>query len=649
MALLLAGVLAALALPRLPQAPYLLTLGGGLALAGAAGWSLTAAPVRLDLGAVAPFARLLLRLDGLAAFFLLGIAGLTAAVSVYALGYVDRRHYGEPVVGAAFCAFVAAMAGVVLADGVFSFLLCWELMSLASFLLVMHDHQQAAVRRAGFIYIAMTHAGAAFLVAAFLLLAAATGSLTFDGFRSPAPGLDDLTRNGAFLLFLVGFAAKAGAIPLHVWLPRAHPVAPSHVSALMSGVMVKTALYALLRVAADLLAPGPEGWGWLVLAMGAVSAVLGVLYALMERDLKRMLAYSTVENVGIVLLGIGGYLVLAARGMGGPAGLALAAALFHALNHTAFKGLLFLGAGAVQRAAGTRDMERLGGLIRTMPWTAGCFLVGAAAIAAIPPLNGFASEWLTMQALLQVLAGTENPVVLALGAAAVGALALTGGLAALCFVRAFGVPFLGVPRSPEAAHTTEAPLAMRTGMGLLAAACLLLGLQPEVVTRPARQVAATLLPQGSLAGAVTVPAGVYVPLGVAVALGLLAVLAAATVRLLWGAVGERVTAPWVCGVVLEPRMQYSGAALAKPIRLVFQRLLSPERLAERRYHQAPYFVAEIHYEGRLRAVYESALYRPVVALLVRASVQVRQLQSGSLRLYLAYIFATLVVVLVATR
>ncbi|MEK7216049.1 MAG: proton-conducting transporter membrane subunit, partial [Chloroflexota bacterium] len=301
----LLGAVIAVLLPRFPRLPYAFTLAGSVASAGIALAPREDEILRVSLGSIAPFAALNFRLDGLSAYFLLIIGVLVGAVSAYALGYVDRRHYGGWASGAAFCAFVAAMAGVVLADGVFSFLLFWELMSLASFVLVVHDHQVAEVRRAGFIYLAMAHAGAGFVVAGFLLLAGQAGSLDFQAFRDSAGSLQPLVRNGAFVLFLVGFAAKAGVIPLHVWLPRAHPAAPSHVSALMSGVMIKLGIYGMVRVFFELLAPAEEWWGWLLLLLGVSSAVLGVLYALMEHDLKRLLAYHSVANIGIILIGVG--------------------------------------------------------------------------------------------------------------------------------------------------------------------------------------------------------------------------------------------------------------------------------------------------------------------------------------------------------
>ena len=329
-------------------------------------------------------------------------------------------------------------------------------------------------------YLAMTHAGFAALIAMFLLLSGADLTSSFASMRAGAALLSPATRNAIFLLALFGFGAKSGIIPLHVWLPMAHPVAPSHVSAILSGVVIKMGIYGLLRVLLDLMGGGPAWWGGIVLGLGAISALLGVLYALMEHDLKRLLAYHSVENIGIILIGIGAGLIFHSYGLMTLAALGFIGGLYHTINHATFKGLLFLGAGSVLHATGTRNMEKMGGLIKRMPWTALFFLIGAAAISALPPLNGFASEWLVFQSLL----GGSNiptPEVAVVMPLAVGMLALTSGLAAACFVKAFGISFLAIPRSAEAEHAHESPPSMVAGMAILAIACVALGLGPFVV------------------------------------------------------------------------------------------------------------------------------------------------------------------------
>jgi hydrogenase-4 component B len=374
-------------------------------------------------------------------------------------------------------AFLLSMSMVVMAAGVFPFLVCWETMSLASYFLVIGEKQNRENLGAGLWYAAMAHAGFGLIAGALLLSATGTPGMLFSEVRtvsqSFSPGLKDVV----FGLSLLGFGSKAGLVPLHVWLPRAHPAAPSDISALMSGVMVKLGIYGIARVSLDLLGGGPAWWGGLVLALGAASALLGVLYALMEHDLKRLLAYHTVENIGLISMGLGLAILFRSYGLAALAAFALVAALYHTLNHGVFKGLLFLGAGSVLQATGTRNMEEMGGLIRGMPVTAACFLVGAAAISGLPPLNGFASEWMLFQSLM---AAVKIPYsfAAALMAVAVGMLALTAGLAAACFVKAFGISFLAIPRSREAEEAREVPFSMQSGMVLLAAGCVLLGLMP---------------------------------------------------------------------------------------------------------------------------------------------------------------------------
>ncbi len=632
-------------------------LAGSLVLAAVALRALLAGTTQqlIDFS-VAPFAHLGFRLDPLSAYFLLVISVVGVAASLYALGYLEGEHGSVAGLAAAYNGFLASMVLVVLADGVFAFLFAWEAMSLASFFLVIHHHREEGVRRAGYIYLVMTHASTAFLLVAFLTLFATAGSLDFGAIRAASGSLSPLTRDMVFLMALVAFGTKAGVIPLHVWLPRAHPAAPSHVSALMSGVMIKVAIYGLLRVGWDLAGPGPVWWGALLLTLGAISAVLGVLYALMEHDLKRLLAYHSVENIGIILMGVGAAFLLSPLGLKAAASLALLAGLYHVLNHAVFKALLFLGAGAVQQTAHTRDLEKLGGLIHRMPWTAATFLVGAAAISALPPLNGFVSEWITFQSLLSLGSATGVPLLAVGGTVAAGLLALTGGLAAFCFVKAFGISFLGMPRSSSAEMAREVRRPMLWGMGLLAALTFVLGLLPTLVVRLLAPVTAALVgvaasPSLGLAplpapgrGAALAPLAL---LGLLVALALLGLLLG---RLVGGPGRTRVAPPWVCGIEIEPSMQYSSTALAKPVRIIFRALVRPYREIERQHGTGlSYFVSGVRYEAGVRPIYEHYLYAPAVRGLLALAQQIRMLQNGSLRSYLAYLCATLVVVLLLTR
>ncbi len=436
--------------------------------------------------AAEPYLRLTFCLDPLGAFFLLLIGISTIPVAVYGIGYTCHREDARPArfLGCMLNLFFLSMSLLVLASSVLTFLVFWEAMSLASYFLVISEKQDVETLSAGNWYAGMAHAGFVLIALALLLASASTPGMLFSEIRDTVltPGL----RNLIFCLALLGFGSKAGLVPLHVWLPKAHPAAPSHISAMMSGVMVKLGVYGIVRVSLDLLGGGPSWWGGLVLALGAASALLGVLYALMEHDLKRLLAYHTVENVGLISMGIGLALIFRSYGLAALAAFALVAALFHTLNHGTFKGLLFLGAGSVLHATGTRNMEEMGGLIRRMPVTSACFLVGAAAISGLPPLNGFASEWMLFQSLL---AGVRIPhsFVAAMMAIGVGILALTAGLAAACFVKAFGISFLALPRSREAEDAHEVSGSMRFGMLFLAAACILIGVLPSwvgLVSRP---------------------------------------------------------------------------------------------------------------------------------------------------------------------
>jgi hydrogenase-4 component B len=380
---------------------------------------------------------------------------------------------------------------VFTAGNAFFFLIAWEIMALTAYCLVSFEHEQNETRRAGVLYFVMSHIGTGCIMLGFLLLFQAFGqtsgdygpaAYSFENFHALGEKMAAGPRNAAFLLFLIGFGVKAGIVPLHTWLPAAHPVAPSNISAFMSGVLIKTGIYGMARVFFDFLGEPPMWWGATVLTVGTVSAVLGVLYALMQHDLKRLLAYHSIENIGIILMGFGAALLFLHSGHPVLATLALIAGLYHTINHAIFKALLFLGAGAVLHATHTRDMEHLGGLAKRMPKTAFFFLIGAVAISALPPLNGFVSEWLTYQSLLQGF-GTTTSLFRLMFPLSGAMLALTGALAAACFVKAFGITFLAQPRSDHAAHAHEVSPTMLLGQGILTAVCVFLGLFPTVFLR----------------------------------------------------------------------------------------------------------------------------------------------------------------------
>jgi len=609
-----------------------------------------------------------LRVDPLSAFFVLLVGGLGVAASVYAVGYTARPQEEEAPAwqGAMWNLFLLSMVGVILAGDGLSFLMAWELMSVVSFLLVVAEHRDPEVRQSGYFYLVMTHVGTAFLVAAFSWLYATTGSLDFAAFRAAAGGLPPGLRNALFVLILVGFGTKAGLVPLHVWLPRAHPAAPSHVSALMSGVMVKTALYGMLRLAFDILGGGPAWWGGTLMVLGWISALVGVLFATQQSHLKRLLAYSTVENVGLLFLGIGAALVAKSSALTFVAAMALSAVLFHAMSHAAFKGLAFMGAGSVLHGTGTVNMEHLGGLIRSMPRTAALFLVGTMGIAGLPAFSGFIGEWLSLQSFLHLAQAGEGMIAKMGALVGIGVIALAAGLAAAAAVKAFGITFLALPRSTAAEHAHEAGGAMLTGMGLAAATVLGLGLFPGVVLRLVAPVMSVLLPgagaealvpgsggamaalspaNGATAGAALL-APLTGPLTVLVLIGLAVLVTVIAGR---GRPRWRDSITWVCGIEPFARMEYSGAGFTKPILLMFRGLLRPVRTLRVDPSPHPLFPGRVHYQSELRATIELRLYRPVTEAVMNMASWLRRLQTGSLQTYLLYLLLAAVAVIVAAR
>jgi hydrogenase-4 component B len=602
---------------------------------------------------------LALRLDALGAFFLLVIGVGAIPATIYGVGYsaVYTGRYSLRLLGAMLNLLLLSLSLQVLADNALTFLLAWEAMSLSAYWLVLTEHDQPGTVGAGRWYIAMTHAGFVALVAMFLLLAASDLTASFSTIRANAAALTTLQRDAIFLLALVGFGAKAGIVPLHVWLPMAHPVAPSHVSALMSGVVIKMGVYGLLRVGLDLLGSGPTWWGGVVLVVGAASALLGILYALMEHDLKRLLAYSSVENIGIIFLGIGAGLLFTAYNLPTAAMLAYVAALYHTLNHTAFKGLLFMGAGSVLHATHTRNMNLMGGLIKRMPQTALFFLIGAVAIAGLPPLNGFVSEWLLFQALLPGVS-IAQPLIAVLVTLAVGVLALTGGLVAAGFVKAFGITFLAIPRSSAAEDAHESIRSMQIGMGLLAVICVVLGLTPTlVVPLVGRAVAGmdglpAVIPPFTLNLTLQTPPDFASISPTLIALGLLVLLALTPFVMSLLRVNRqlRLGDTWGCGRVGQtPRMEYTATAFAEPLRRVFAELYRPTKELTIDFHpESKYFVQSIEFRSEIRPWFEGYLYAPLLGATRWLSRHVRLLQSGSLHSYLVYVFITLLLMLSLT-
>src|SRR3989475_505364 len=532
-------------------------------------------PLTASVSSTIPYLSFAIRLDPLAAFFVLTISLVGLACAIYALGYVTE-FYGRASIGALgslFNGFLLAMTLVVLADNGFFFLIVWEIMSLLSYFLVVTEHEKAEVRYAGFFYLVMTHVGTAFIILTFLLLFRETGSFSFDVFRHPEAPLPPGLRTVAFVAALIGFGTKAGIVPLHVWLPYAHPAAPSHISALLSGVMIKTAIYALVRVYFDLLGGEfPWWWGFLVLGIGAVSALLGVMYALMEHDLKSLLAYHSVENIGIILLGI--------------------------------------GAGMV-----------------------------------------FQSLFLSFQ-LPDLFLKLMLPIAAAM-------LALTGVLALACFVKAFGISFLALPRSAHARHAEEAPVSMRVGMAFLAVACIVLGVAPMVVVPLLDRVVAplagvsiegkVLAMDGWAVAPVNVEFSSLSPPVLAFLLAALSLLGLGLVAAFGGLAKTRFYKTWGRGINLTPRMADTAAPSVPPVKRVFSAIYQPTvKLETELLEESRYFAKRRRFESRIEPVFQKYLYDPVVAFFIAAADRLRIIQAGSLHLYLTYIFVVLVLLLLIT-
>ncbi|MBB3387753.1 formate hydrogenlyase subunit 3/multisubunit Na+/H+ antiporter MnhD subunit [Rhizobium sp. BK275] len=588
------------------------------------------------------------RIDALAAFFLMvvNLGGVLSAL--YALGYGRHEHAPRRVLPF-FPAFLAGMNLVVLADDAFTFLISWEFMSLASWALVMAHHRDADNRKAGYVYIVMASFGTLVLLLAFGLLAGSAGDYGFAAMRGSAH--TPFAVGLALILLLLGAGSKAGLVPLHAWLPLAHPAAPSHVSALMSGVMTKVAVYGFIRVVFDLLGM-PTWWsGIVVLIIGSGSAVLGILQALMESDMKRLLAYSTIENIGVIFVSLGLALAFKANGMELAAALALTAALFHVLNHSFFKSLLFFGAGAVLTATGERNMDKLGGLIHRMPVTSVVFLVGCVAISALPPFNGFVSEWLAFQAILQSPAVPQWGLKILVPAVG-GILALSAALAAACFVKTFGVTFLGRPRTSTAEQAVEVDRFSLTAMSVLAALCLLAGILPGIVIDGLAPVTLSLIGD-RMPVQTDIPWLSIVPIVESRSSynGLLVFLftlfsASLTAYLIhrFASRGLRRAPAWDCGFPeISPATQYTASSFAQPVRRVFGTLVF--RAREKVDMPAPGDLRPARFVVETHDLIWEGLYLPIIGAVGFAAEKLNHLQFLTIRRYLSLVFLALVFLL----
>ncbi len=606
-----------------------------------------------------PFLSLHITIDNLSAFFLLVLSILVCSVSVYSISYVSHYH-GKRNVSAfhvLYISFILSMIFVFTAGSAVFFFMAWEIMAVLSYFLVVFESEQEGNERAGLIYIIMTHIGTAFLMIAFMIMFAYTKSFDMNGSSDAIPAA---AKNLMFVFFLIGFGVKAGVVPVHIWLPYAHPAAPSNVSALMSGIMIKTAIYGLIRFVLCYLEIQHAWWGVLILSIGIVSAVLGVAYALMEHNIKRLLAFHSVENIGIILVGLGISFVAFFRGDEFLGGLALAASLLHTLNHTLFKGGLFLGAGSIQYSTHTKDIEKLGGLIKKMPVTAIMVLCFSLAISAIVPFNGFVSEWLTYQSLFSAIIPGQTGVNIVL-ILSIAALAMSGALAAACFVKLFGISFLGKPRSESSLNAVEAPASMNVGMGILAAFCLVIGLFPmlflNVIDRVVSDISGTTV-TGELQGGFLIayyPVGIsgnfIAPAEILIVSAIIILASAAVIRLVGGKAAERTYGTWDCGFgELNPRMQYTATGFTKPLRIVLRILYRPGRSLEIEEGDSSYFPASRKYSVWTEPIFEKYVYGPPLNAVKKLSLKVKlSVQTGSTHAYLVYIFIAVLALMLYNR
>ena len=639
-------------------------LSGGLtaalgAVGVALGLSVIFGPSRhLQIDWLLPLVGVRFELDPLGGVFIASTGAVAIAVGIYAVGYAKREHLARfPLV--VLPLFVAGMLLVPAAGSVTTFLLAWELMAAASLVLVLSEHRREAVRSAGIFYAVMTQLGFAAILAALVILAAAAGGDAFSTIAAHADGLTTGTRTAVFILTVIGFGSKAGLLPLHAWLPRAHPEAPSPVSALMSAAMVNMGIYGIIRIDLQLLGPGPEWWGLTLMILGAVSAVFGALQASVATDLKRLLAYSTTENMGLITLALGAAALLGAAGVPTIAAIAMTAALLHLLSHAAFKTLGFLAAGSVLAATGLRDLDKLGGLARRMPVTTALFGIAALGASGLPLGAGFVSEWLLFQSLIHTPPDGNTLLALAMPLS-VGAVALTTGLGIAAMVKAFGVGFLGRPRSAAAENAREAPPSMLTGMTLVAAACAVFAVAPLLLGPALRQVLAALPGvsgdvAGPLLGSVlSLPgiAGSISPglLATAFVLAVLVALGLAN----WGArhrPAAEVSALWASGAnSLSPRMQYTATSFAEPLQRVFDDVLRPDTDVEvTHFTESQYLIEKVSYRTQFADPVEERFYTPVVRAVSTVAEWVRRAHTGSIHLYLTYGAVGLLLVLLAAQ
>lgn len=589
-------------------------------------------------------------LDPLSAFFAIPILVLSALSAIYGIGYLKKYETSRNI-GIQWFFFnllIASMLIVVLSRNAVCFLLAWEIMALSSFFLVIFESEKEGVRHAGWIYLISTHIGTAFLLIFFLILQSSSGSFDFDKFD--LSNVSQLTAAVAFLFAVIGFGAKAGFMPMHIWLPEAHPAAPSHVSAVMSGVMIKLGIYGLLRMLIYLGEP-PAWWGWVLIFIGGVSGILGVLFALAQHDLKRLLAYCSVENIGIISIGLGIGIIGIAYENPVMTFMGFAGALLHVINHATFKGLLFLGAGSIIHATGTREIDQLGGLLKKMPLTAFAFIVGSVAICGLPPLNGFISEFLIYFGALSGLAGAASITTASIvaGLVVVAVLALIGGLAITCFTKAFGIIFLGTGRSEHTEHVHEIGMTMWIPTMILAMLCIIIGFSGPFLISPLLSVVQNILPLNLVVSIPVATVGVAsgalwgIMAGAIILIVLVAMVALVRSGLIAGRKAQDAET-WGCGYTAStPRMQYTSSSFVEPVSKLFRALLgTKQNLAS----PQGLFPKSSSFSSRTPDIYHEKVYHPVFMAIESCLAKFRWIQHGRLNLYILCLVITLVVLLV---
>ncbi|CUR51645.1 NiFe-hydrogenase-4 subunit B [Nitrosotalea devaniterrae] len=612
---------------------------------------------------VIPFFNLEIFVDGISAFFMLLIGIVSFAVSLYSMGYSKEYEIKKriSIFGFLFNIFILSMILVVGSNNGFFFLMFWELMSLTSFFLVIYDHDKEENVKSGMTYLVMTHFGTALIFVSFLLGYLQTGSFGFDSLRTSSSSFPHLIKDLMFVSAFIGFGTKAGIVPLHTWLPKAHPSAPSNVSALMSAVMIKMGIYGIIRTVFDFAgfgaSPDYAWWGVLMVIAGSASALIGILYAVVERDIKRALAFSSIENIGIILIGLGLSVIFASYNLHTLSILALVASMYHTINHAFFKGLLFMGAGSVVHATHTKDIEKLGGLVKQMPWTSMLFLIGAISIAGLPPFNGFVSEWLGLQA---ILSSSQIPSTILQISIAFASLpfALTIGLAAATFVRLFSMIFLSKTRGTSLLHIREVPRNMIAGMAILASVCILFGIVPflgisllstvfHLSSSPSSPYDAIALKNNDMTSFANLSMPVVAIMLSAVALGIFGFI-----RVVGGKTTKTIYGTWDCGFgKLNERMEYTATSISQPIRVVFKSLFKPHNETHKEFSipENSYLVKTIKFNSTTKNIFEENLYTPIISSTLFLLDKVRKIQTGKINSYLLYIMITIILLLIFVR